>query len=116
METGTKLYLLRMRLNLSQEALAQQMGVSQSTIANWEQGKSIKHQHIAKLAQCLQTTPETFFENATWKKETFQTNVGSYPPNSKQKKGIAITIRFQEGVSDDFKKIMAVLAALFHQI
>lgn len=53
MTTGTKLKLLREKKRLSQEELAHQIGVTQTSIGNWEHGKSIKHEYIAKLAQAL---------------------------------------------------------------
>jgi transcriptional regulator with XRE-family HTH domain len=53
MTTGTKLKLLREKKRMSQEELAHVLGVSQTTIGNWEQGKSIKHDYIFKLAEAL---------------------------------------------------------------
>ena len=44
MKTGTKLKLLREKKRLSQEELAHAVGVTQTTIGNWEHGKSIKHE------------------------------------------------------------------------
>lgn len=54
MTTGTKLKLLREKKRLSQEELAHTVGVTQTTIGNWEQGKSIKHEFISKLAEALE--------------------------------------------------------------
>lgn len=48
-----KLRGLREKKKLSQEELAQKIGVSQVTIGKWEQGTSIKHEHIKKLAEVL---------------------------------------------------------------
>ena len=53
MITGTKLKLLREKKRLSQEVLAHAIGVTQTTIGNWEHGKSIKHEYISKLAEAL---------------------------------------------------------------
>lgn len=53
MNTGIKLRGLREKKKLSQEELAQKIGVSQVTIGKWEQGTSIKHEHIKKLAEVL---------------------------------------------------------------
>lgn len=50
METGTKILKLRERRKLSQEQLADLIGVSQVTVGNWEQGKSIKHDHLKKIS------------------------------------------------------------------
>jgi transcriptional regulator with XRE-family HTH domain len=55
MTTGTKIRHLREKKRLSQEELAHLVGVSQVTIGNWEQGKSIKHEYIKKLADALET-------------------------------------------------------------
>jgi transcriptional regulator with XRE-family HTH domain len=54
MTTGTKLKLLREKKRISQEELAHVVGVSQTTIGNWEHGKSIKHDYIFKLAAALE--------------------------------------------------------------
>ncbi len=53
MTTGIKLRNLRIKKKLSQEELAEKIGVSQVTIGNWEQGKSIKHENVKKLAEIL---------------------------------------------------------------
>ncbi len=53
MITGTKLHNLRIKKKLSQEELAELVGVSQVTIGKWEQGNSIKHKHIKKIAEVL---------------------------------------------------------------
>ena len=54
MTTGTKLKLLREKKRISQEELAHAVGVTQTTIGNWENGKSIKHEFISKLAEVLE--------------------------------------------------------------
>jgi transcriptional regulator with XRE-family HTH domain len=54
MKTGTKLKLLREKKRFSQEELAHLVGVTQTTICNWENGKSIKHEYISKLAEVLE--------------------------------------------------------------
>ncbi|MGL2964028.1 helix-turn-helix domain-containing protein [Flavobacterium sp. RSB2_4_14] len=55
MTTGTKIKMLREKKRLSQEELAHAIGVTQTTIGNWEGGKSIKHEYISKLAEKLDT-------------------------------------------------------------
>jgi transcriptional regulator with XRE-family HTH domain len=58
MTTGTKLKLLREKKWISQEELAHRVGVTQTSIGNWEHGKSIKHEYIAKLAEALEVPTE----------------------------------------------------------
>ncbi|MBF6642457.1 helix-turn-helix transcriptional regulator [Flavobacterium sp. J49] len=66
MITGTKLKLLRERKRISQEELAHAVGVTQTTIGNWEHGKSIKHEYISKLADALEVpTNYLLFEKET---------------------------------------------------
>ena len=43
MNTNTKLKLLREKRKISQEELAEKLGLTQTTISNWEKGTSIKH-------------------------------------------------------------------------
>ncbi len=50
MKTGVKIARLREQRKLSQEQLADLIGVSQVTVGNWEQGKSIKHDHLKKIS------------------------------------------------------------------
>ena len=58
MTTGTKLKLLRENKTLSQEELAHAVGVTQTTIGNWEHGKSIKHDYISKLAEAFEVSAD----------------------------------------------------------
>jgi transcriptional regulator with XRE-family HTH domain len=62
MTTGTKIRTLREQKKISQEALAYAVGVSQVTIGNWEQGKSIKHEYIKKLADALEISIDYLFQ------------------------------------------------------
>ena len=63
MTTGTKIRYCRLKKKLSQEELAQLVGVSQVTIGNWEQGKSIKHEFIKKLANTLSVSIDFLLED-----------------------------------------------------
>lgn len=54
MKTGVKISRLREQRKMSQEQLADLVGVSQVTVGNWEQGKSIKHEHLKKVSQILE--------------------------------------------------------------
>jgi len=40
MQFSKKIYLTRMQLNMSQESLAKELGVSFATVNRWENGKS----------------------------------------------------------------------------
>jgi len=37
----------RSRMSLSQEQLAERLGVSQQTVSDWEKGKRLRHVHVA---------------------------------------------------------------------
>ena len=63
MTTGTKIRHCREKKRLSQEELAHLVGVSQVTIGNWEQGKSIKHEYIKKLANALDVSTDFLLED-----------------------------------------------------
>ena len=58
MTIGTKVKLLREKKRLSQEELGYTVGVTQTTIGNWEHGKSIKHKYISKLADALEVSTD----------------------------------------------------------
>ena len=62
MTTGIKLKLLREKRKLSQEELAYKIGVVQATIGNWERSKSIKIEHIQKLADALDVQFSYFWD------------------------------------------------------
>lgn len=62
MTTGTKIRILREKKKISQEELAHKVGVSQVTIGNWEQNKSIKHEFIRKLAIALDVSTDFLLE------------------------------------------------------
>lgn len=63
MTTGTKIRHFREKKRMSQEELAHLIGVSQVTIGNWEQGKSIKHEFIRKLATALEISTDFLLED-----------------------------------------------------
>jgi transcriptional regulator with XRE-family HTH domain len=50
MNTGLKISRLREKRKLSQKQLSDLIGVSQVTVGNWEQGKSIKHEHLKQIS------------------------------------------------------------------
>lgn len=62
MKIGIKIRRLRDNKRLSQEELAERVGVSQVTIGKWEQGTSIKHEYIKKLASSLEVSVDYLLE------------------------------------------------------
>lgn len=72
MKTGTKILRLREQRKMSQEQLADLVGVSQVTVGNWEQGKSIKHEHIKKLSNLFDIPADFLLDDE--KKITIQKN------------------------------------------
>ncbi|WP_333875592.1 helix-turn-helix domain-containing protein [Flavobacterium sp.] len=108
MNTGTKIRYLREQKKLSQEALAYQVGVSQVTIGNWEQGKSIKHEYITKLAQALDISIESLFEENQHK---------SMPVKAKEEypnDGFEIIIKAPNHFFDDLHRKMDLLINKFN--
>lgn len=63
MNLGKKIKKLRKALNLSQEAVAEQMGVTQASVAAWECGIAVpRTDKLPKLAQVLGCGVEDLFE------------------------------------------------------
>lgn len=107
MTTGTKIRTLREKKKISQEALAYTVGVSQVTIGNWEQGKSIKHEYIKKLAEALEIPIDYLFEENQNK---------SLPSASKvdfKNDGFEIIIKAPNHFFDDLHKKMDLLINKF---
>jgi transcriptional regulator with XRE-family HTH domain len=63
MNTGTKISTLRESRKFSQEYLANLLNVSQVTICNWEQGSSIKHDHLKKNADIFEVPIEFLLDD-----------------------------------------------------
>ena len=65
MSFGKRIQERREELGLSQLALAKQLGVSQSTIGNYEAGISFpKEEILLRLFDCLETDPNTLFRDS----------------------------------------------------
>lgn len=65
MSLGKRMQEQRERLGLSQAALARLLGVSQSTIGNYEAGISFpKEDVLLRLFDCLDTEPNTLFQDS----------------------------------------------------
>ena len=60
---GRAIRAQRAAVGLSQEALAERVGVAQGTISKWERGDSIpSHTMIPRLAVALHTVPSVLFQ------------------------------------------------------
>lgn len=64
----------RCRGNQSQESFAQDIGVGQSTVAEWEKGRTPSLENLEKLAQRLGLTPERLLA------EVYQRPLEAIPP------------------------------------
>src|SRR6476620_6538543 len=100
MTTGTKIRHFREKKRMSQEELAHMVGVSQVTIGNWEQGKSIKHEFIKKLANALEVSTDFLLEDV--QNETLQTMA----KKELSQNDFEITIKAPNHLFDDLNKKM----------
>ena len=100
MTTGTKIRHFREKKRLSQEELAHLVGVSQVTIGNWEQGKSIKHEFIRKLANALEVSTDFLLEDIQ------NTDLKSYSNLENFGNDFEITIKAPNHLFDDLNKKM----------
>ena len=65
MSFGKRMQARREELGLSQLTLARQLGVSQSTVGNYEAGISFpKEEILLRLFDCLETDPNTLFQDS----------------------------------------------------
>lgn len=100
MTTGTKIRQFREKKRLSQEDLAHIVGVSQVTIGNWEQGKSIKHEFIRKLANALEVSTDFLLEDIQ------NTDLKTFPNRENLENDFEITIKATNHLFDDLNKKM----------
>ena len=107
MTTGTKIRYLREKKKISQEALAYAVGVSKVTIGNWEQGKSIKHDYIKKLADALDIPIDYLFEES--QNNALETKATIAP----EKDGFEIIIKAPNHFFEDLHKKMDLLITKF---
>lgn len=109
MTTGTKLKLLREKKRLSQEELAHAVGVTQTTIGNWEHGKSIKHEYISKLAEALAVPTEHLLTEE-------QSNRTIAPPPEKEKDttGFEFIIKAPNNFFEDLNRKIDFLVTRFN--
>ena len=65
MSLGKRIQEQREALGISQAALAKLLGVSQSTVGNYEAGISFpKEEVMLRLFDCLETDPNTLFRDS----------------------------------------------------
>jgi len=100
MTTGTKIRHFREKKKLSQEELAHLVGVSQVTIGNWEQGKSIRHEFIRKLANVLEVSTDFLLD------EVQNANFQQVSKNEITANDFEIIIKAPNHLFDDLNKKM----------
>lgn len=98
MTTGIKIRRIREQKRWSQEELAHHVGVSQVTIGNWEQGKSIKHEYLQALAQALEVTVGFLLE------EEQQVRVTKTDMNQSHVGEFEITIKASPRILEDWHR------------
>ncbi|MCF6132379.1 helix-turn-helix domain-containing protein [Flavobacterium wongokense] len=110
MTTGTKIRYFREKKKLSQEELAHLVGVSQVTIGNWEQGKSIKHEFIRKLAMALEVSTDFLLE------EVQNSNVQAISDKQTAGNDFEIIIKAPNHLFDDLNKKMDFIINRFGNV
>ena len=100
MTTGTKIRHFRLKKRLSKKELAHLVGVSQVTIGNWEQGKSIRHEFVRKLASALEVSTDFLLEDIQ------NANVQANPNADVFENNFEITIKAPNHLFDDLNKKM----------
>ena len=68
----SKVAELRKRVGLTQRQLADEVGVTESTISNWEQGRNslVWLERVAKLCYALKCTPDQLIDYLDTDSET----------------------------------------------
>ena len=107
MTTGTKIRHLREKKKLSQEELAYLVGVSQVTRGNWEQGKSIRHEFLKKLAKALEVSTDFLLE------EVQSINGQSESTNQINPNDLEKYLRTPNNFLDDLNKKMDIIISQF---
>jgi transcriptional regulator with XRE-family HTH domain len=110
MTTGTKIRYFREKKKMSQEELAHLIGVSQVTIGNWEQGKSIKHEFIKRLANALEVSTDFLLEDIQ--------NINLEPISDKEISGndFEIIIKAPNHLFEDLNKKMDFIINRFGNV
>lgn len=100
MSLGKRIQECRESLGLSQAALARQLGISQSTVGNYEAGISFPREEVLlRLFDCLDAEPNVLFQ------DSFRSG-GSVPSRSERK-----LLEQYRGLSPEGKETMRTLAA-----
>lgn len=89
-----KIYALRRRNGLSQEQLAEKIGVSRQAISKWEGGLSTPElDKLKALSECFQVTIDELTENQAAPGHTAEEKSGPAPlPKGESKAGICLCI------------------------
>lgn len=78
MEIGKKICLLRKNVGITQEQLAQQLGVSRQTISKWESGLSLPDiESVVMISRLFQVSLEDLLEEKEQRNETQQEETAS---------------------------------------
>ncbi len=97
MTTGTKISNLRVAKRWSQTEVGFFVGVSQTSIANWEKGKSLKHSYLKKLAEVLDVTVDYLVDESQQKSQKVK-------KKKEKKNSFKIIIKAPNYLLDDVKK------------
>lgn len=78
MQIGQKIKTARVKKGLTQEALAEKVGVQKSAVAKWENGRvsEIRRSNLLKLAKVLNIDPNSLLDNVEEEQEKPATNNG----------------------------------------
>ena len=78
MQIGQKIKTARVKKGLTQEALAEKVGVQKSAVAKWENGRvsEIRRSNLLKLAKVLSIDPNSLLDNAEEEQEKPAINNG----------------------------------------
>ena len=88
----SRVALLRERAGLTQLELSRLIGVTETTIANWEKGKSGRDwfERVARLCKVLNCTPEDLIKSVT---EVQEQGVGNPKTSQAQKELLEKTVK-----------------------
>ena len=100
-DTAQKIKQLRKQLGLKQATLAERVGVTQSTVARWEQGAEIRPENLIALAELAGQSVDQFLKEELAPKE--QAANGPQAESDADRRLEAIKAR----LTDDQKAVVA---------